>query len=92
MKVVIDISKEDYQEILEDTSDCGTPFENRVFSAIQNGIVLSKEYDRLININNEQKCDCRTCVNAGDYIVCCMYDRDIADIEGCDFYQEDVTD
>ena len=42
MQIVIDISEEDYQEIVEDTSNCGTPFENRVFSAIQNGTVLSE--------------------------------------------------
>lgn len=42
MQIVIDIDKEDYKEILDDTSNCGTLFENRVFSTIQNGILPPK--------------------------------------------------
>ena len=39
MKIIIDISEDDYKEVLKDAYS-GTPFENRVFSAIQNGTVL----------------------------------------------------
>ena len=40
MKIVIDIPEDDYKEVKEDTSNSGTPFENRVFSAIANGTPL----------------------------------------------------
>ena len=36
MQIVIDILEEDYKEVLKDTYS-GTPFENRVFTAIANG-------------------------------------------------------
>ena len=36
MKLLIDISEEDYKEVLKDTYS-GTPFENRIFTAIANG-------------------------------------------------------
>ena len=36
MQIVIEISEDDYKEVKEDTYS-GTPFENRVFSAIANG-------------------------------------------------------
>lgn len=36
MQIVIEISEDDYKEVKEDTYS-GTPFENRVFSAITNG-------------------------------------------------------
>lgn len=39
MQIVIDISEDDYKEVQEDTYS-GTPFENRVFSAIANGTLL----------------------------------------------------
>ena len=41
MQIVIDIPEDDYKEVLKDAYS-GTPFENRVFSAIANGTVLPK--------------------------------------------------
>ena len=37
MKLIIDISEEEYKEVLEDTYS-GTPFENKIFTIIANGI------------------------------------------------------
>ena len=48
MKIIIDISEDDYKEVKEDTYS-GTPFENRVFSAIANGTTLPKGHGRLID-------------------------------------------
>lgn len=39
--LMIKISEDDYKEVKEDTYS-GTPFENRVFSAIANGVPLPK--------------------------------------------------
>ena len=50
-KIVIEISEDDYKEVKEDTSDSGTPFENRVFSTIANGTLLPKGHGRLIDAN-----------------------------------------
>ena len=36
MKLIIDISEEEYKEVLEDTYS-GTPFENKIFTVIANG-------------------------------------------------------
>ena len=36
MKLIIDIPEKDYKEVLKDTYS-GTPFENRIFTAIANG-------------------------------------------------------
>ena len=36
MKVIVDIPEEDYKEVLKDTYS-GTPFENKIFTAIANG-------------------------------------------------------
>lgn len=45
MKLIIDIDEDAYKEVKEDTYS-GTPFENRVFSAIANGTSLgSLVYD-----------------------------------------------
>ena len=41
MKLIIDVPKEDYKEVLKDTYS-GTSFENRIFTAIANGIPLDK--------------------------------------------------
>ena len=41
MQIIIDISEDDYKEVLKDAYS-GTPFENKVFSTIQNGIPLNK--------------------------------------------------
>ena len=51
MEILIDISEDDYKEVLKDAYS-GTPFENRVFSAIQNGTVLPKGHGRLIDADN----------------------------------------
>ena len=48
MQIVIIISEDDYKEVKEDTYS-GTPFENRVFSAIANGTPLPKGHGRLID-------------------------------------------
>ena len=37
MKLIIDIDKEEYKEVLKDTYS-GTSFENKIFTAIANGI------------------------------------------------------
>ena len=48
MQIVINIPEDDYKEVLKDAYS-GTPFENRVFSAIQNGTVLPKGHGRCID-------------------------------------------
>ena len=59
MHIVIEISEEDYKEVRKDTYS-GTSFENRVFSAIDNGTPLPKGHGRLIDADNtiSKICDC----------------------------------
>ena len=64
MKLIIDIPEDDYKEVQEDTYS-GTPFENRVFSAIANGTPLPK--GRWIKHNQSSydwtyKCDVCGCI------------------------------
>lgn len=42
MKLLIDISEEEYKEVLEDTYS-GTPFENKIFTIIANGTPYEEE-------------------------------------------------
>lgn len=42
MKLLIDISEEEYKEVLEDTYS-GTPFENKIFTIIVNGTPYEEE-------------------------------------------------
>lgn len=42
MKLIIDISEEEYKEVLEDTYS-GTPFENKIFTIIANGTPYEEE-------------------------------------------------
>ena len=51
MHIVIEISEEDYKEVRKDTYS-GTSFENRVFSAIDNGTPLPKGHGRLIDADS----------------------------------------
>ena len=61
MKLVIEIDEEDYKEVREDTYS-GTPFENRVFSVIANGIPLPKGHGRLIDADTlEYTCNSDEC-------------------------------
>lgn len=48
MKLIIDISEEEYKEVLEDTYS-GTPYENKIFTIIANGTPLPKGHGRLID-------------------------------------------
>lgn len=50
MKLIIDVPKEDYKEVLKDTYS-GTSFENKIFTAIANGIPLSKNHGKLVDLN-----------------------------------------
>ena len=42
MKLIIDISEEEYKEVLEDTYS-GTPFENKIFTIIAKGTPYEEE-------------------------------------------------
>lgn len=52
MKLIIDISEEEYKEVLEDTYS-GTPYENKIFTIIANGTPLPKGHGRLIDADAE---------------------------------------
>lgn len=54
MQMVIKISEDDYKEVLKDAYS-GTPFENRVFSAIQNGILLPEPHGRISDVGKVEK-------------------------------------
>lgn len=54
MKIVIDIPEDDYRWVKEDTYS-GTPFENRVFSAIANGTPLPKGHGRIGDLDALRK-------------------------------------
>ena len=56
MQIIIDILEDDYKEVKEDTYS-GTPFENRVFSAIANGTLLPKGHGRIIDENKITRCE-----------------------------------
>lgn len=56
MKLLINMSEDDYKEVKKDTYS-GTPFENRVFSAVANGTPLPKGHGRLIDADALKKDD-----------------------------------
>ena len=49
MQIVIDITEEDYNDVIQDTFS-GTPFENRVFSAVANATPLPNGHGDLKDI------------------------------------------
>lgn len=51
MKLIIDISEEEYKEVLEDTYS-GTPYENNIFTIIANGKPLPKGHGKLIDVDD----------------------------------------
>ena len=77
MKLIIDISEEEYKEVLEDTYS-GTPYENKIFTIIANGTPLPKGHGRLIDadalygdfIDGTEGYDCQTWnrIEIGDII------------------------
>lgn len=54
IELLIKISEDDYKEVKEDTYS-GTPFENRVFSAIANGTPLPKGHGELKDADELKK-------------------------------------
>lgn len=54
MKLIIDISEEEYKEVLEDTYS-GTPYENKIFTLIANGTPLPKGHRKLIAEPTEEE-------------------------------------
>ena len=48
MQIVIDIDENDFIEVTQDYYS-GTPFENRIFYAVANGIPLPKGHGRLVD-------------------------------------------
>lgn len=92
MKIVIELPEEDYKEVQEDTYS-GTPFENRVFSAVANGTPLPKGHGRLIDADAFIKekteifcenCDRRRGMKDGKLTKHFVYDIGDAPCRACD--------
>lgn len=56
MKIVIDIPEEEYREMLVDKSS-GSPFEDMMTMAVQNGTPLPKGHGRIIDESKIEVCE-----------------------------------